>query len=113
MEVSDRLPGLPMNHLANADGRMPIASRETGVYSQDARQIACEQASKREGPGLNNGRVMNRGAQTRPHKSVTFALCDGRPSTANDCYDAGLEFDSTNQEAPLFPSPAKIVVFEC
>ncbi len=26
MEVSDRLPGLPMNHLANADGRMLIAS---------------------------------------------------------------------------------------
>jgi hypothetical protein len=26
MEVSDRLPGLPMNSLANADGRMPIAS---------------------------------------------------------------------------------------
>lgn len=26
MEVSDRLPGLPMNHLANADGRKPAAS---------------------------------------------------------------------------------------
>lgn len=26
MEVSDRLPGLPMNHLANADGRKPTAS---------------------------------------------------------------------------------------
>ncbi len=26
MEVSDRLPGLPMDHLANADGRIPIAS---------------------------------------------------------------------------------------
>jgi hypothetical protein len=26
MEVSDQLPGLPMNSLANADGRMPIAS---------------------------------------------------------------------------------------
>ena len=25
MEVSDRLPGLPMNHLANADGRKPTA----------------------------------------------------------------------------------------
>src|SRR5580704_10709294 len=27
MEVSDRLPSLPMNLLANADGRMPTASR--------------------------------------------------------------------------------------
>ena len=26
MEVSDRLPGLPMDHLANADGRKPAAS---------------------------------------------------------------------------------------
>jgi hypothetical protein len=26
MEVSDRLPESPMNHLANANGRMPIAS---------------------------------------------------------------------------------------
>src|SRR3979490_3107633 len=26
MEVSDRLPGLPMDHLAKADGRIPIAS---------------------------------------------------------------------------------------
>jgi hypothetical protein len=26
MEVSDRLPGVPMNHLANADGRKPTAS---------------------------------------------------------------------------------------
>jgi hypothetical protein len=26
MEVSDRLPGLSMNHLANGDGTMPIAS---------------------------------------------------------------------------------------
>lgn len=27
MEVSDRLPSLPMNHFANGDGRTPTASR--------------------------------------------------------------------------------------
>jgi hypothetical protein len=43
MEVSDRVPGLPMNHLANADGRMPIASgRERPTENKFVENLVAE-----------------------------------------------------------------------
>jgi hypothetical protein len=43
MEVSDRLPGLPMNHLANADGRKPTASiAEKAVVNTSVENLLAE-----------------------------------------------------------------------
>jgi hypothetical protein len=47
VEVSDRLPGLPMNHLANADGRMPIASgTEQPTENKSVENLAPEITAK-------------------------------------------------------------------
>jgi len=43
MEVSDRLPGLPMNHLANAHGRKPTASvAEKAVVNTSIENLLAE-----------------------------------------------------------------------
>jgi hypothetical protein len=43
MEFSDRLPGLPLNHWANADGRTPIASgTEQPVASESVENLLTE-----------------------------------------------------------------------
>jgi hypothetical protein len=43
MEVSDRLPGLPMNHLANADGRQPTAFvAEKAVVNTSVENLLAE-----------------------------------------------------------------------
>jgi hypothetical protein len=60
MEVSDRLPGLPMNSLANADGRMPIAS-------------GTEQPPE-------NKSVENLVAEFGMLRSAVIRLVEGRPS---------------------------------
>jgi hypothetical protein len=50
MEVSDRLPGLPMNHSANADGRKPTASvAEKAVVNTSVENLLAEFAVLRSG----------------------------------------------------------------
>jgi len=76
MEVSDRLSGLPMNHLANADGRRPTASvAEKAVVNTSVENLLAEFGLLRSAIIRRIGGCEPQGAKFDPKYAYIADIC--------------------------------------